>query len=198
MLAIDRLALALPGDAQPRPHDNCYWLLPGRILAGEYPGVADFQQQSRRLEAMFGAGVRCVVDLTDPSEDLPPYVDALRATAQGAAIDCQRFPIEDFSVPEATTMRCILDAIDASLNAGDTVYLHCHGGIGRTGTVVGCWLVERGFTPAQALALIAAKWQVMAKRQQSPESPETAEQREFVAAWARCLARPTQPVKIKP
>ena len=103
MLAIDRLALASPGDAQPRPHDNCYWLLPGRPLAGEYPGVADFQQQSRRLEAMVGAGVRCVVDLTDPSEDLPPYVDALRVAAQGAAIDCQRFPIEDFSVPEATT-----------------------------------------------------------------------------------------------
>ena len=187
MLAIDRLALASPGDALPRPHDNCYWLLPGRVLAGEYPWVADFQQQSRRLGAMVGAGVRCVVDLTDPSEDLPPYVDALRVAAQGAAIQCQRFPIEDFSVPEAPMMRRILDAIDASLNAGDTVYLHCHGGIGRTGTVVGCWLVERGFTPAQALALIAAKWQVMAKRHRSPESPETAEQREFIAAWARAL-----------
>ena len=44
MLAIDRLALASPGDALPRPHDNCYWLLPGRMLAGEYPGVADPQQ----------------------------------------------------------------------------------------------------------------------------------------------------------
>ena len=188
MLAIDRLALASPGDVQPRPHDNCYWLLPGRVMAGEYPGLADPQQQSRRLEAMVGAGVCVVVDLTDPSEGLPPYVDALRATAQGAAIQCQRFPIKDFSVPEAATMRCILDAVDAALAAGDTVYLHCHGGIGRTGTVVGCWLVERGFTPAQALALIAAKWRVMAKRHRSPESPETAEQREFIAAWASGLA----------
>ena len=188
MLAIDRLALASPGDVQPRPHDNCYWLLPGRVMAGEYPGLADPQQQSRRLEAMVGAGVCVVVDLTDPSEGLPPYVDALRAAAQGAAIQCQRFPIKDFSVPEAATMRCILDAVDAALAAGDKVYLHCHGGIGRTGTVVGCWLVERGFTPAQALALIAAKWRVMAKRHRSPESPETAEQREFIAAWASGLA----------
>jgi len=188
MLAIDRLALASPGDVQPRPHDNCYWLLPGRVMAGEYPGLADPQQQSRRLEAMVGAGVCVVVDLTDPSEGLPPYVDALRAAAQGAAIQCQRFPIKDFSVPEAATMRRILDAVDAALAAGDTVYLHCHGGIGRTGTVVGCWLVERGFTPAQALALIAAKWRVMAKRHRSPESPETAEQREFIAAWASGLA----------
>ncbi|NDG40026.1 MAG: hypothetical protein EBY28_11760 [Betaproteobacteria bacterium] len=188
MLAIDRLALASPGDVQPRPHDNCYWLLPGRVMAGEYPGLADPQQQSRRLEAMVGAGVCVVVDLTDPSEGLPPYVDALRATAQGAAIQCQRFPIKDFSVPEAKTMRRILDAVDAALAAGDTVYLHCHGGIGRTGTVVGCWLVERGFTSAQALALIAAKWRVMAKRHRSPESPETAEQREFIAAWASGLA----------
>ena len=187
MLAIDRLALASPGDAQSRPHDNCYWLLPGRMLAGEHPGLADPQQKSRRLEAIVGAGVRCVVDLTDPSEGLPPYVDALQAVAQDAAICCLRFPIQDFSVPDPTTMRCILEAVDAALAAGDTVYLHCHGGIGRTGTVVGCWLVERGFTPAQALALIAAKWQVMAKRHRSPESPETAEQREFIAAWARAL-----------
>jgi len=183
MLAIDRLALASPGDVQPRPHDNCYWLLPGRVMAGEYPGLADPQQQSRRLEAMVGAGVCVVVDLTDPSEGLPPYVDALRAAAQGAAIQCQRFPIKDFSVPEAATMRRILDAVDAALAAGDTVYLHCHGGIGRTGTVVGCWLVERGFTPVQALALIAAKWQAMAKRHRSPESPETQAQRDFITAW---------------
>ena len=183
MLAIDRLALASSGDALPRPHDNCYWLLPDRMLAGEYPGLADPEPQSRRLAAIVGAGVRCVVDLTDLSESLPPYVDALQAAAQGGAIRCLRFPIQDYSVPDPATMRCILDAVDAALAAGDKVYLHCHGGIGRTGTVVGCWLVERGFTPVQALALIAAKWQVMAKRHRSPESPETQAQRDFITAW---------------
>ena len=184
MLAIDRLALATPGDVLPRPHDNCYWLLPGRMLAGEYPGRIDAEEQSRRLGAIIGAGVNCLIDLTGESEGLPPYVDALHVAAQGVAIHCQRFPIADYSVPQAQTMRRILDAVDASLEAGDTIYLHCHGGIGRTGIVVGCWLVERGFTPTQAMALIADKWQVMTKRHRSPESPETPEQREFIAAWA--------------
>ena len=184
MLAIDRLALATPGDVLPRPHDNCYWLLPGRMLAGEYPGRIDAEEQSRRLGAIIGAGVNCLIDLTGESEGLPPYVDALHVAAQGVAIQCQRFAIADYSVPQAQTMRRILDAVDASLEAGDTIYLHCHGGIGRTGTVVGCWLVERGFTPTQAMALIADKWQVMTKRYRSPESPETPEQREFIAAWA--------------
>jgi protein-tyrosine phosphatase len=45
-------------------------------------------------------------------------------------------------------MREILGLIDSELAAGGMVYLHCYGGLGRTGTVVGCWLVRHG-TPAE-------------------------------------------------
>ena len=138
------------------------------MLAGDYTGRVDPQQHSRKLAAIPDAGAGCVVDLTDLFEGLPRYADVLRFAAQGAAIQCQRFPIEESLVPEAKTMRRILDAVDTALNADDTVYLHCLGGI-----------------------------EVMARRQRSPDSPETPEQREFIAAWGRGLARPTQPVKIK-
>jgi hypothetical protein len=184
-MALTRQDFETSGDALPRPHDNCYWLLPGRLLAGEYPGSCDPQQHDRRLRALLDSGIRRVIDLTAEGERLPHYADALQSIAATRTVDVRRhaFPIGDFGVPDRATMRGILDAIATALAARDAVYLHCHGGIGRTGTVVGCLLVEHGFTAAQALALIADKWRVMAKRGLAPESPETAEQRAFIAGW---------------
>ena len=47
--------------------------------------------------------------------------------------------------------------------AAGGVYVHCWGGIGRTGTTVGCWFVRHGRTGDQALAEIAERWQWMEK-----------------------------------
>lgn len=160
-----------PVDAAPRPHDNCYWLLPGRLLAGEYPAP--------HLQRLIDAGVTRFVDLTAPRDRLTDYAATLPS-----GVARQSLPITDFGVPSVALMREILAAIDVALDAKQRVYLHCHGGIGRTGTVAGCWLVEQGFSSDEALALIARKWQVMAKRSYAPHSPETAQQREFIARWA--------------
>lgn len=73
-------------------------------------------------------------------------------------------------------MQMILDTLDSAMESGHTVYLHCHGGRGRTGTVVGCWLVRHGRTGEQALARIA-------ELRGDHESPETREQRAFVLNW---------------
>lgn len=129
--------------------------------------------------------MRCVIDLTEAAEGLPLSAQALQAAAaqQGRTVRIEPFPITDYGVPSVGTMRAVLAAIDNALRAGELLYLHCHGGIGRTGTVVGCWLIEQGCTPTQALNILAHKWQAMAKRDRAPESPETAEQRAFIAAW---------------
>jgi protein-tyrosine phosphatase len=62
------------------------------------------------------------------------------------------------------------------------VYVHCRGGIGRTGTVIGCWLARNGLTGQAALDRIAEL------RAGTPDgytqSPETAAQRAFVLAFA--------------
>jgi protein-tyrosine phosphatase len=78
-------------------------------------------------------------------------------------------------------MVAILNTLEAALQAGRGVYIHCYGGIGRTGTVVGCFLVRRGLSGEAALRQIAG-W-----REGTPDgwkrSPETDEQREFVLNW---------------
>ena len=94
----------------------------------------------------------------------------------------------DLDVPTPDGMRAILDRIDASIADGRPVYVHCWGGIGRTGTVVCCWLIERGRTCDEALADICQLREGIQKRM--IQSPEADGQREFVRAWVRRRERP--------
>lgn len=158
------------------PVPRSYWVRPGALLAGEYPGHDDAGWVRVRLERFRAAGVTAFVDLTEEGE-LEPYTDLLDGWASH-----RRFPIRDFSVPSADEMTAILDTVDAALER-DVVYVHCRGGSGRTGTVVGCWLVRHGMDCDEALAAIAAL-----RRDTSygdRRSPESDEQRDFVRAWLR-------------
>jgi hypothetical protein len=164
--------LRAAGDDQPLPHGDCYWVLPGRLLAGAYPALV--------LEALLEAGIDSFVDLTRASDSLAPYA----AQAQGRA-RWVGHAITDYSVPGVELMRRIVDTIDAELARGARVYVHCHAGVGRTGTAVGCWLVEQGLTGADALKLIAHKRQGL-----FGSSPETEAQREFVRHWSARQSNP--------
>jgi protein-tyrosine phosphatase len=77
----------------------------------------------------------------------------------------------------------ILDTIRLELNDSRPVYFHCWGGIGRTGTVAGCWLVEQGLSPDEALERINVLRRRVPDRGMS--SPENETQREFVRSWRR-------------
>ena len=77
----------------------------------------------------------------------------------------------------------ILDAIDNALGAGRKIYLHCWGGIGRTGTAVGCWLVRHGLTGEAALARLNALYRTSAQSRYFPRSPETDAQVLFILDW---------------
>jgi hypothetical protein len=181
----ERHVLDTPGDVVARPHANCYWVIPGRLLAGEHPGALIAALGIARVNALLDSGVRHLIDLTAEHEGPAPYVPILfeRAAARGVRAFHDRFTIADFDVPPATLMRTTLDVIYSSLAAGETLYLHCWGGVGRTGTVVGCLLREQGFDAAAALAVIERKWLSMAKRTWHPNSPETSGQVAFIERW---------------
>jgi hypothetical protein len=168
-----------------RPHANCYWVIPGRFLAGEYPGAYHTTTARERLIHYLAAGVTTFIDLTHPNDGLTPYADILTALAaeQGIDVTYQRYPIYDMSVPTQPQMVTILDAIDHALTTDAGVYVHCWGGIGRTGAVVGCHLVRHGLDGEAALAQIAQWWQTVEKSVRSPRSPETQEQAAMVRGW---------------
>ena len=169
-----------------RPMANTYWVDPGRFAAGEYPGAWDRGEAAARLRTLLRAGIDCFIDLTERYEGLEPYagIAAQEAGRLGIEFVHERHAIVDMGLPRSPEQTAgILDAIDEALDDGKNVYVHCWGGIGRTGTVVGCWLVRHGRTGDEALAEIAQRWQGMEKRHRHRRSPQTEPQRDYVRNW---------------
>jgi len=138
------------------------------LLAGPYP---DTQEAVAGLE---GAGVTIFVDLTHPSDPLPSYEPFLAGARRVAE------PIPDMGTPTSGQVIRILDLLDDTRANGSTAYVHCWGGVGRTGTVVGCWLVRHGLDDGDPVAAIAAL------RRELPGarvSPETSAQVALVRSW---------------
>ena len=145
-----------------------------RLFAGEYPGAEDEVEARQRLAAF--AGVDVFVDLSHEADGLPPYEQLLAGGVRRSAI-----PVPDFSVPTEETLVRALDAIDESVAAGRTVYVHCWGGIGRTGTIVGCWLARHGASGEEALRRLAELHGATPNGWR--QSPETDAQRAVVREW---------------
>ena len=171
-----------------RPAPNSYWVVPGSFAAGEYPGDFDPARARIKLRRLLKADINHFINLTQPHE-LEPY-DALardEAAVLGLKVSHERHPIVDLNTPESPhRMKVILNAIDSALAEGKTIYVHCWAGVGRTGTVVGCWLVRHGRSGDEALAQIAEWWKGMddLKRSIHPTFPETPHQKDYVRNWS--------------
>ena len=175
-----------------RPHTDCY-IVPGtRIVAGSYagvhpdhpPGVLD-----DKLNAFLDSGITAFIDLTDPADGLAPYEPRVRELAASRGIDLayDRLTIRDIDICTPAHMRRVLDLIDQRVTEGHGVYVHCWGGIGRTGLTIGCWLVRQGLTGEQALRKVGKLFQSMdvsrVERWAATGSPQTQAQRDMVRAW---------------
>jgi protein-tyrosine phosphatase len=161
-----------------------YWVEENRFLAGEYPGSRDPESARRRIDAFLEAGVTAFINLTE-SHELVPYEGILKEEAKIYGVDAshQRIPIRDFGIPTSDTMTAILDAIDKAIHNGRCVYVHCWGGVGRTGMVVGCYLVRHGMPNEQALEKVNQLFKTRPQNIYQLRSPETDEQVEFVRNW---------------
>ncbi len=173
------------------PLPNTYWIEAGRLLAGEYPATPSRADTLFRLNKLLAAGITCFIDLTEPGE-LAPYDTLLPSakTPSGLFVMYVRKPIRDHSIPHTReAMLEIHEYLDRVFAAGHNVYLHCHAGIGRTGIVLGCYLVHRGMLPDAALDRLNALWRFNARSKDWPHTPETDEQYEYVLNW-RAPERP--------
>ncbi len=166
--------------------ERAYWVERGRVMAGAYPGEYDVAHTRRNLERLVETGIRSFVSLMEAREDssdareAPAYASALEEVSAryGVALDWRRFEIHDMSVPSAARMREIEQGIEASLAQERPIYLHCWRGRGRTGTVVGVYLIRRGLaTPENFVEVIGS---LRAPHGDSGPSPETEGQVAFV------------------
>jgi len=170
----------------PRPTSSSYWVVPGRLLAGAYPGSRDEELSRRNMAVFLDAAFDIFLDLTCEGE-LPPYQTFLMegAAQRGQSIHYQRFPIVDKGLPSVETMTAILAAIDSSLVERRKVYLHCFGGIGRTGTVVGCYLAQHGQPGLEAIRRLQELYATSEQFTYFPCAPETDQQVAFVLNWEK-------------
>jgi len=91
-------------------------------------------------------------------------------------------PIMDMSTPSKNKMIEILDRIDESIEVGKPVYIHCWGGRGRTGTVVGCYLARHGYASGWKILEIIRDLRENTKDIVQP-SPETSSQSFMIKTW---------------
>jgi hypothetical protein len=173
-------------ESQIKAIPDSYWVLPGRFLAGEYPCSLDEIQAQRKVRWLLKNGVNYYLDLTEAGEaGLIPYAPLLfeEAATLEREVTYRRMPIADMSAPTPAAMTCILDVLDAAIESSRIVYTHCYGGVGRTGTVVGCYLVRHGLPGQQAIQYIARL------RQGTPDgwkrSPEMDVQRQLILLWKK-------------
>lgn len=161
--------------------------LPGRLgltfLPGKhgtsfrYPGLVYGRDLDRDLAAMRAAGVEVLVLLVEDAE-LAAWGDpAIVERAAGAGIRVRRHPWPDGGTPASTAeMAALLGMIRADRATGN-VAVACMGGVGRTGLVAACALVDAGFDAGAAIAEV--------RRIRHPDAVETEAQAEFVTAYAR-------------
>jgi protein tyrosine phosphatase len=168
--------------------------VPAKLLAGGYPGSEDPIELERNLKGLIQAGIRHVISLIEPQEynrphdPFPPYVDHMESIAQKLKISVtfDQVSIKDFSVPTERQMVRILNQIDMCIKYDKPVYVHCWGGKGRTGTVIGCYLARHGFAAGNDVIEMIKK---LRKNTEdcSDRSPETGAQFDMAINWKKDL-----------
>jgi len=165
---------------------NSYWVEKDQLLAGEHPCANLTSKCAQRLKWLFKKKVSCIIDLTKPNEfNHSFYLSKIQEVShsENIYVEYKQFPIADMSIPTTDQIQLILDFINTCLDNNQTLYIHCYGGLGRTGTVIGCYLVRQGRNGIHALETINYL------RKNTPfknePSPETEAQRQFVVEWEK-------------
>ena len=166
-----------------RPIENSYEVTKN-IYAGEYPRNKDDDSSYAKMKQFESFGITHFVDLTEEGE-LQPYESLLYKGAKYL-----RFPIRDVCVPQSIeSVRGLIAKITKAIkgNSKAKVYIHCWGGVGRTGLIVGCLLGElyrQDYDETlKRLEQLFAVCPKSAKR----HTPETAEQHKFIASYIQGL-----------
>jgi atypical dual specificity phosphatase len=153
--------------------DNFSWLLPGELAGAARPGgwggdpQGNQEQLAAELSWLSAQGAGAVVSLTEEP------LQAALLERQG--LRYLHLPIEDMQAPSLEEVASFVAFVDQCLAEGRPVVAHCRAGLGRTGTMLACYLVHRDTDPRTALSQV---------RRQRPGSVETWAQEQAVYEYA--------------
>ncbi len=149
--------------------------LPGKHgRSSRYPGHTYRRDAERDLAELHAQGVRTLVLLVEDAELERWSTPAMANLAERVGLAMHRFPIPDGAAPTLETMAEIQAALQLARGSGD-VAVACMGGVGRTGMVAACALVDAGRSALQAIARV--------REIRHPTAVETEAQERLVASW---------------
>ncbi|MEO1267714.1 MAG: dual specificity protein phosphatase family protein, partial [Myxococcota bacterium] len=120
------------------------WVIHGRLAGMPRPGLS--VDAATVAEALVDQGVDHVVCL----EEQP----MAREVMEAAGLSWEHFPIVDMDVPDGDATEVLVGRLTQMMDDGRSVVVHCKAGLGRTGTLLACCLMKRGYRYAQALVLL--------------------------------------------
>jgi protein-tyrosine phosphatase len=150
--------------------------LPLNFTGNIYRSPMPFSSNHDRSQTVFQAykenDITLVVILASKMECLEKSGRDLRAFYEQEGLQVIEFPIQDYGIPDQKPLHELVDAIFTEAAKGRNIAIHCHAGIGRTGTVCACLARQAlGLSPAKAITWVRAL---------IPGAVETNEQREIV------------------
>jgi hypothetical protein len=165
----------------PVPFSNCWWVT-DQLVAGPVFFAGSFTTTQDNMDALEEAGVHMIVSLVGLDQFYPDPDEAeVIAWEIYPRFFWYGFSLPDGAAPNKETMGVILQWINVGLLEGGKVFVHCASGCGRTGTIVGCWLADRGIAKGEAALVRIAELRQAAGL--SLPCPETEAQRELVRKW---------------
>jgi len=132
------------------PDDLFTWIVKDKVIGMSRPEPGD-------LAALKSRGVDHVISLT--VQPLP------REHLDKHGITGIHIPVLDMSVPTPEEIVRFVEQLSRLVDDGHRVAVHCGAGLGRTGTMLACYLVSRGMSAEEAVA------EVRRRRPGSIESP---------------------------
>lgn len=153
----------------------------GRLALAARPRGGEWLNDE--IEQWRRAGIGVVLSLLTPQEEADLDISAEAAITKSHGMKFLSFPIVDRQVPESESrLSRTMEKLDAELEAGRNVVLHCRQGIGRTGLVAACLLISKGIDPETALRQLSSA--------RGLPVPETTEQRLWIERYASTPAVP--------
>ncbi len=168
------------------PFERSYWVLPNKLLAGNVPTSYDDEERKLKMTGIISVGIDVIINLQEQDETnhYGDYFYDYAKDLRHYGISTLRFPIVDLGIPSEEQMIKILNLIDKSLTEDKKVYVHCWGGVGRTGTVIGCFLLRHGYASNDNVIDYIAYLKRTTPIYDRP-SPETDAQIRFVRGWKK-------------
>lgn len=121
---------------------------PTWLIRGVLGGMAA-PSRSQDVTALAEQGVTALISLSE-------YAESIGSAAQKHGMRWLHIPVEDFQAPEPGQIIDAVRFIEEEIAKGGTVVVHCAAGLGRTGTILACYLVSQGETPEAAIQRVRA------------------------------------------